>query len=200
MLDTHSQRIRELLRRVRRRCRTLSTFHATIRAALAASGVIGAALLMMRLGHWAERSPLALALVASTALLLAIAAILWGPAPLRDAPSDVRLARFIEEREPSLEDRLATAVDLVQSDRAASSPALIEPLLADAARRAEALDIDTVVAGEQLRRRGFQAAAAVLVLLALIFAAREPTRRAVDAGALAVLPERVRLAAAPGGA
>src|SRR5205814_8283507 len=91
-------------------------------------------------------------------------------------------------------------VDLVQSDRAASSPALIEPLLADAARRAEALDIDTVVAGEQLRRRGFQAAAAVLVLLALIFAAREPARQAVDAASLAIFPERVRLDVTPGSA
>src|SRR5205814_423807 len=86
------------------------------------------------------------------------------------------------------------------SDRAASSPALIEPLLADAARRVEALDIDTIVAGEQLRRTGFRAAAAILVFLALVVASREPARQAADAASLAIFPARIRLDVRPGNA
>ena len=73
-----------------------------------------------------------------------------------------------------------------------------QPLLEDAARRADALDLDAIVPRRQLRRGGLQAGAAAVVLLVLAFMAREPARQSVDAASLALFPERVRLNIVPG--
>ena len=66
-------------------------------------------------------------------------------------------------------------------------------MLADAARRTADVDIDTIVSRESLRRAGFQAAAAALVLGVLLFASRGPARQALDAASLTLFPERVAL-------
>src|SRR2546428_8183006 len=196
-MDAHYQAIRELIARVRARWRTLSLFQATIRGALAAAGVLIAALF---LAQWADRAPIALAITGLVACVLALGAIAWAAVPLRHTPSDLRVARFIEERTPSLDDRLVTAVDVVRSHRQTASPAIAEPMLADAAARARAVDLDAVVSSETLRRTGFQAAAAAIVLAAVMFAGRVPGRQAYDAAALVLFPEHVRLNVAPGDA
>src|SRR6266849_6054470 len=138
-MQAHRQEIRELLDRVRSRWQRLSAFRATVRAALAASGVLAVAL---GLTFWTTRSPLALAALGVVATALAIAALVWGLWPVRRAPSDARLARFIEESEPSLGDRLASAVDLLASGREADVSRLAGLMVADAARRASAVDPD----------------------------------------------------------
>ncbi len=168
-----------------------------MRATLAASAVLGVALIA---AHGIDRAPLALALVGAAALLFVAVGIVRGCLPLRHVPDDVRLARFIEERAPSLDDRLVTAVDVVRSERYASSPALIEPMLADTARCVDALDLDTIVSSRSLRRAGLRAAASALVLLALFFMARGSAGAAVDAASLALFPSRLTLAVTPGNA
>ena len=196
----HNDQIRELLRDVRARWKTRSIFYATMRAALAASTVLGAALLITHGAHWAGRSPIALAAVGAVALGLAVAALIWGVAPLRHVPSDARLARFIEERTPSLDDRLVSAVELVQSEQCTTSPAMVELMLADAARRAREVDLDAVVPGESLRRAGVQAVAAGSIFIALTFVAREPARQAFDAASLTLFPSHVTIEVTPGDA
>src|SRR5438552_1630465 len=115
--------IRDLIRRTRARWLTLTLFQATVRAALASAGVLVVALGVSRLvWHWADRAPLAVALMGAAALILMFTAFLWGLAPLRQRPSDARVARFIEERAPSLEDRLVSAIDVVTSRRDTDSP------------------------------------------------------------------------------
>src|SRR5439155_18937188 len=140
------------------------------------------------------------AAVGFAAFGLVVAAIVWGVAPLRHTPSDARLARFIEERTPSLDDRLVSAVDLVQSERYGSSPAIAEPMLADAARRAGAVALDQIVPIGLLRRAGVQAAAGVAILVVLVLVAREPARQTLDAASLALFPSRVTLEVTPGSA
>src|SRR5438094_6599909 len=108
-MDAHYQTIRELIRRVRARWRALTLFRAAIRGALAAAAVLLVALVA---AQWAARAPVALAATGLAACALGIGAIVWAAAPLRRAPSDLRVARFIEEREPALDDRLVTAVDV----------------------------------------------------------------------------------------
>ena len=109
-----AQPIRELLDRVRARWRALRAFQATVRAGLAASAVLIVALLVVRgVAQWAGRPPLVLAILAAAALLLAVGAVAWAFAPLRHRPSDARVARFIEERAPALDDRLVSAVDVM---------------------------------------------------------------------------------------
>src|SRR4051812_18607022 len=119
-MDLHYEPIRRLLARVRARHRAIAVGRAIARGSLLAAGVIGLAVAAAYVASIAVRSPLALALVAVVALVLAASAMVWAFVPLREWPSDLRIARFVEERVPSLDDRLATAVDVVSSGRSAS--------------------------------------------------------------------------------
>src|SRR5262245_40694589 len=119
-MDRHDEPIRRLLAAVRGRYRALTICRAIVRAALAASAVVGVSLIAASLVSAVHPAPWAFAAIGSLALLATLAAVVWGLTPLRDAPSDRRIARFIEERVPALEDCLATAVDVVGSDRGQS--------------------------------------------------------------------------------
>ena len=173
-------------------------FDAIVRVALAISGVVGVALAAWSVAALDGRSPLTLACIGGAAFALAAGAAAWGLLPLRDVPSDLQMARFIEERVPDLDDRLATAVDVVARLRPRSSQMLLQSLVEDTARRVDALDLDAIVPSRQLRRGGLQAGAAAIVLLVLVFMAREPARQSVDAASLALFPARVRLEVLPG--
>jgi hypothetical protein len=169
--------IRHLIDRVRRRWRTLVALHAWVRGALIAALAVGAALVATR---WTTAAPVALMTVAAAAALLAGGALVWSLLPLRRVPADSQVARYIAERAPALGDRLVTAVDVSQSP---NPPALAGMMIADAARRSAAVDVETIVSSESLRRAGFQAAAAAAVLAGLLFASRGPARQAIDAAA-----------------
>src|SRR5581483_1905420 len=172
--------------------------HAARWTALAVAVVIGVALGAARLAG--GRSPWALALVGFAALAACLAAIVRGAWRLRQVPGDRQVARFIEERAPSLDDRLASAVDVVASDVATSSPDLVGPMLADSAARAAAVDPASIVSSDALRRAALQAGAALVVLAALAIVAIGPAREAYDAAALALFPGRVTLDVTPGNA
>ncbi len=196
-MEQHHRQIVVLLARVRARWRRLIAFQAAARASLALSGVLAAALFLT---YWTTRSPIALAAIALIALALAVGAIVWGMWPARESPSDARVARFIEETHPSLDDRLASAVDLAASPERGARTALAAPMMADAARRASSIDPAAVVPGPTMRRAGFRAAAAVLLLAAIGFVGRENARRSFDAVSLALFPSRVALEVVPGNA
>ncbi|HEY2905958.1 MAG TPA: DUF4175 family protein, partial [Vicinamibacterales bacterium] len=189
--------IEVLLRRVRARWRLLRVFKASARVTLAASAVLAVALIATRV---AARSPAALSLVALTAIVGLIVVAVWGALPLRYVPDDQRVARFIEERAPSLDDRLVSAVDAVRNERERAAPAIVGPMLADTARRVETLDLDSIVPRELLRRAAFRAAAAVVLLAVLLLAARKPAREAFDAASLALFPGRTTIEVKPGNA
>src|SRR5712691_12466639 len=106
--------IRELIDRVRRRWRTLQAFGAIFRASLAAIVVVGIALTA---ALWTAGRPGALATIGIVAVVLTVAAVVWGLLPLRRVPTDRQVARFIEERTPALDDRLVTAIDVASGDR-----------------------------------------------------------------------------------
>ena len=196
-MEQHHRQIRVLLARVRARWRRLIAFQAAARASLAVSGVLAVALFLT---YWTTRAPIALAAIALIALALAVGALLWGLWPARENPSDARVARFIEETEPSLDDRLASAVDLAASPGGEARPALAVPMVADAWRRVSSIDPAAVVPGRTLRRAGFRAAAAVLLLAAIGFVGRDTARRSFDALSLALFPSRVALEVVPGNA
>jgi uncharacterized protein DUF4175 len=190
--------IRLLIDRVRARWRTLRAFHAIVRAGLSALAAIGAALVAAR---WISASPTMLAVIAALAVVVTLGAAAWALLPLRRRPDDRQMARFIEERDASLDDRLATAVDLAgRTDRptATAGSALDELLLSDAAKRTQAVDVDAIVPSETLRRAGFRASAVALALIALLLLGRDPLREAADAMALTFFPARVTLDVAPG--
>ena len=187
--------IPELLERVRARWRRVMLFQAVVRGALAATGIFGIALFI---GYWTGRAPFAIALVGVIAdrPCCALVCGLW---PVRDVPSDARVARFIEEAEPSLDDRLVTAVDVMTAPRAEGA-GLSGPMLADAARAASEIDPERVVPAAQVRRSGFQAIAAALLLVVVGYTGRDLARQSFDALSLALFPSRITLEVTPGNA
>src|SRR6185436_12688171 len=110
------------------------------------------------LSRWTTGAPAVLVALAALTILAVAGVVGWALTPLRRAPADLQVARFIEERTPSLDDRLVTAVDVAEG-RCAVSPLIAGPLVADAATRVRGVDISTVIPSETLRRAGFQAGA-----------------------------------------
>src|SRR5580765_1078078 len=108
----NSELIRALLDRVRARWRALVALRALVRGTLLAAAVVGAALIGSR---WTDGAPVALMALAAAAAVAAAGAIAWCLAPLRRVPADGQVARYIEERASSLDDRLVTAVDVAQA-------------------------------------------------------------------------------------
>jgi hypothetical protein len=192
-----SEAIRDLISQVRRRWRLLRLYHGTLRGACAASGVLATALVA---AHFADRSALALVAIGLVSLVLLVGSLVWGLAPVRHVPSDRRVARFIEERTPTLDDRLVSAVDVIGPHPTTAPSALAGPMLADAATRAREVDLDDVLPRRALGRAGFQAAAAVFVLLIGGFFAAGPARQFVDAASLILFPSRAQLSVQPGDA
>src|SRR5262245_36991157 len=193
----HNNAVRELIDRVRKRWRAQRLFEATVRGALAASALMGVALVAAR---WSTGAPGLLAFAIATALLLAATALGRAFWPLRRSPSDSQVARFIEERAPALDDRLVSAVDVAKSTQAEAASPFADLMLADAGRRAQDVDLDAVLPAIALRRAGFQAAASMLVLATVLWAARGPARQALDSASLSLFPARVLLEVTPGNA
>jgi hypothetical protein len=191
---TNDENIRRLIDRVRARWRALCAFHAIGRGALSLVVALGLALVSAR---GITASPVLLAIITAVASIGALVALVWACLPLRRRPTDAQIARFIEERAPDLDDRLVSAVDRSGRSDARPFDAL---LIADAARRANEVDPDQIVAADSLRRAGFQAAAAALALLALLILGRDPLRESVDAMSLTLFPARMTLDVAPGNA
>jgi hypothetical protein len=195
MMESYGQ-IRALLDRVRRRWRTLRVFYVTVRVALASSLIVLAAVLASR---FTEGAPVALAIIGVLAAAGILTVAWWGIQPLRQAPDDRRVARFIEERAPSLEDRLVSAVDVATQPAAlVAPPGLTTAMIADAARRLESVDVDEIIPAEVVRRSAFQAVAAALAASLVLFSSRHVARQAIDAASLTLFPARVALEVTPG--
>src|SRR5262245_13808539 len=124
-MTEHYQPIADLLRHVRARWRRLVLLRAVARAALAVSAVLGVAMLTARI---LPLSPLALMLLGSVGLVTMCLASVWSLLPALDKPSDMRLARFIEERVDGLEQRLVSAVDLATQQDEQTRPAFSSAL------------------------------------------------------------------------
>ena len=108
----HYAAIHDLLTRVRRRWRAMCAMHAVVRGALIAAAVIFVAVLAAR---WTIGAPVVLMLLAGVALVASAGSIAWCLLPLRRVPADGKVARYIEERAPALDDRLVSAVDVVHA-------------------------------------------------------------------------------------
>ncbi len=204
-MDGQAQAIRDLLDRVRGRWRRTTLFRAIVRAGLAVASVFAATLLLALLLRLAGRAPAisamappALAVLGLAGIILAIGAAVWALWPTRRVPSDQRVARYIEEREPELDDRLASAVEVLNGPAGGTLPALAAPMVADAGRRAARVDPSAIIPGDTLRRAALQAAAAAALACAVAFAGRDVARQSFDAAALTLFPSRVALEVTPG--
>jgi len=197
-MELQYEPIRRLLDQVRSRYRALEVSRVVIRSALSVSAVVLLTLSAHALAVVATQSPLAVVAVWIVAVLVVAAVLMWAVRPLRTRHSDRHLARFIEERVPSLDDRLVTAVDLVMSGNQASAPLLADALLKDASMRAGTVDIDRVLSASAVRSRTLQASVAAVALIAVLFLARASMRQSLDAASLTLFPARVVLEVTPG--
>src|SRR5580698_4532655 len=92
--------IRQLIDRVRARWRALVALRALLGGALVAAAVVAVALIGSR---WTDGAPIALMTLAAAAAVGAAGSIAWCLSPLRRVPGDSQVARYIEERAPSLD-------------------------------------------------------------------------------------------------
>ena len=153
MAEPHAGELRAFLRAVRRRWRTAASLRALARVTGAGTAGLGVVLVLDR---FAAPADLALLAAAGVVLLAAAAFALRTFWPLRRPPSDRQVARYVEERCPELEDRLASAAGLPEA-----APAPFRALvLRDAARAVRRIALDRTVPARLLRRAFLAAAAA----------------------------------------
>ena len=179
---------------VRRRWTMTAALRAAGSAAAGGGAIVLTAVIVDRV--WLP-SDLPLVVLALTALVAAVVHVAWALWPLRRLPTARQVARFVEERVPELEDRLASAAEL--GDRPAES-GLYALMLADAAEQVQRIALDRVVARARLRRAiGYGAVSGVALAVVLGLAA-EPARRAVGAAWLYAFPNTIRIEVLPGDA
>ena len=194
MHHTYLDDLRDLLARVRRRWRTARSSRAVARAAVAA-----VALLLVVLGtdRFLAPADLPMAVLAVGALMAALAFAGWTLWPLRRAPSDRQVARYIEERCPDLEDRLASATEVADSGRASAFRDLV---LSDAAGKARGVDLDQVVARADVWAAIVRGLAATAALLLVLMVGVGPVGRIARTAWLYAFPYTATLSVEPGDA
>ena len=138
---------------------------------------------------------LLLAAVAGLATLATAVVVVW---PHRQRPDDRRVARFVEERCPELEDTLATAVDLSlrpgTSGDAGFGPVVVER----AASRLRDVDPSHLVQTAELRTVATRAALAGGALLLAVLIALPFAKRVTEVARLRYLPSTVGVRVEPG--
>ena len=194
MQQVYLDELAALLGWVRRRWTTARGTRAVARVF-----AVGALLLLVVLGADRFLAPADLAMAALALIAFATAAVFagWTLWPLRRRPSDRQIARYIEERCPELEDRLASAAAIAQTDRPS---AFHELMLGDAAARARAVDLDRVVATRDVRRAVLRGVAATAVFLTVLLAGMDPVGRIARTAWLYAFPYSATLEITPGDA
>jgi hypothetical protein len=174
-------------------------FRCGTRAALSGAAVLLLAWIAFRLPATGSTPEARTSVTALTllALLVVVARALW---PLTRRPSDARVARFIEERCPQLEDRLVTAVERASSESAAAPSMLAGLLYRDAARRAAELDLDRTISRHAVARRGAAAVASALLVAGIGIGVGPHMREGALAARGLVSPPRLVLHVSPGDA
>jgi hypothetical protein len=184
--------VRTVLRRARRRWFAREGTRALAGLALAAAAALGAAGLVARL---LAPPPEVLAVLGGAALAVVAAIIVWRVRPLLRLPADDRVARFVEERCPELQDALATATACLGGRPAGDLAAFV---VADAARRVADLDPDRIVARRDLVRGAAAAAAALACLAVVAVLVRGPMADVFEYARFALFRPEVAFEVTPG--
>ena len=194
MRQVYLDELTALLGQVRRRWTTARGTGAAARAFAA-----GALLLLVVLGadRFLAPADLPMAALAIVACLTAIVFAVWTFWPLRRPPTDRQIARYIEERCPELEDRLASAAAVSDTDR---SSVFQELMLGDAATRARAVDLDRVMARRDVRHAVLRGVAATALFTVVLLSGSGSVGRIARTAWLYAFPYAATLEIAPGDA
>ena len=118
--------------------------------------------------------------------------VLW---PLRERPTDRRVARFVEERCPELEDRVVSATEIGET----GTPAVFENLVvADAAEKLRRVDLGRVVTSAHLRGAALRGVMATTALALILILGIGPFSRVARTAWLYAFPFTVTLEVEPG--
>jgi hypothetical protein len=180
------------LRQVRRRWTTFVAAKAVARAAVAAAAILGCLALLDVL-----RPPSAAALLPIAALTLVTAAltVAWFLRPVVRRPTSRQVARYIEERCPELEDRIAVAAEVAGQPAAGPFRSMV---LAEAVRKLDGVDPDRLVQRDSLRRALMLAGASAAVLVVSLALARAPLARAARTAWWYAFPGQIVIDVTPG--
>jgi hypothetical protein len=197
IMDDGAQQIRTFIDRLAERRRRIQTLGFVARLALVLSVVW-----MTVLAAWLlvdRESTAAQTLLTTAGAMATVAAVVlaWRRRP---APADrASLARLAEDRVPGLDDRLATAVDVLDRETVPSTP-LVSMLLADTARRVGEEDLELVIPAGSVRAARWRAGLALGLLAVVAWFAREPVGHVGRAARVWLFPDRLALEVTPGDA
>ncbi len=138
----------------------------------------------------------AILVTSALATVLSLFVTCWASWSYRRPPTDGQTARFIEERIPSLDDVLVTAVEYDR--RSDASPAMRRVLQADAARALDAVDLDVVVPRASVREAFWRAAGATSVLAVAMALFAPAFSRATLVASAYLFPARIAVDVTPG--
>ncbi|MDO8680426.1 MAG: hypothetical protein Q7R30_18065 [Acidobacteriota bacterium] len=185
--------LRTILADVRRRWAR----RALLRAWMLGAATAAAMLLVGFAAVWLvarDGVPLVLAVVAVSAV--AAVSLVFALLPLRHAPTDKQIARFIEERAGGLDDVLVTVVDQGLDARGPMADILVH----DATRATRQLDLDRVISRQTLLRAAAGAAlGSAALLVAMVLFAPSATRAANVVGSY-LFPRSYTIEVTPGSA
>jgi hypothetical protein len=189
-MDERQNELGAVLGEVRRRWARRVRLNAWATGALAATMLLGVGALTV----WLLASEgLALAfvvLLVIAAVVVTLACALW---PLSHPPTDVQLARFIEERAGGLDDVVVTAAQHSQSP-AAPAAALVR----QAVRAVDDVGIERIISSEALLRAARAAAAGTLLLVASTAAFAPTMSSGLGVAAAYILPSQLLIEVTPG--
>jgi hypothetical protein len=188
---TDRQQLRSTLGGTRRRWVARRGLTGLTRASVGCAALVLAAASIDRL---LELAGIPLLLLALAVIAGAGAFAVWSFWELRRMPRDRQIARFIEERCPELEDRLASATEFDQED---AGP-FRDLMIADAATAARSVDLDRVISQRTLRISALAAAASVLALAIAAIVATGPARRVAQTARLYLFPSAIDIEVSPG--
>ncbi len=189
-MDERQNELGAVLAEVRRRWNRRARLGAWTIGAIAAATMFGVGLFTV----WLLASEgLALAFVVLVVTAFVLVTLASAARPPHHPPTDLQIARYIEEQAGGLDDVVVTAVQHGET----GNP-IARGLARDAARTVDGVGLERVISGEVLRRAAIGAAIATVALVAG-FAAFAPTMSRGAAIAVAyVLPARVLIDITPG--
>jgi hypothetical protein len=189
-VDERQNELGAVLAEVRRRWTRRVRLAAWTAGAAGATMIFGVGLFTVWLLA-SEGLPLAVVALLVTALaFITLVAAAW---PVRRPPSDLQLARYIEERAGGLDDVVVTAVQHGQTGTPAA-----RFLASDAAASIGGVGLDHIISAEALRRVAMGAGVATLALAGGLVAFAPTMGRGASIAAAYLLPSRLVIDVTPG--